>query len=186
MKPTVVMHSALSPDSVAEAIRRAIDPEHRTFFSLSGYEGDRPILGEVSMDAFRLQKRRISRNDFAGHFYGTIQPEPAGAKIEGYFAAPRWARYFMRIWIGLAVIGGVPVFVSSLRDALRSERAVGGDLWVGLVVPPFLIFVGTVLPRITQRFGRGDRRMMIEFVQQVGAAKVDDIESAVRATAWPW
>ncbi len=180
------MHSALSPDALGEAIRRAIDPEHRTLFSLSGYEGKRLMLGEVRTNTFILQKRRISRNDFAGHFYGTIEPEPSGAKIEGHFAAPRWARYFMRLWIALAVIFGAPVFIGSLRDVLRNERAVGGDLWVGLVVPPFLVFVGTVLPRMTQRFGRGDRRMMIEFVQQIGAAEVDDIESAVRSTNWPW
>ena len=180
------MHSALTHDALGETIRIAIDPEHRTVFSLSGYEGDRPILGEVCMNTFRLQKRRISRNDFAGHFYGTIEPEPGGTRIEGYFAAPRWARYFMRIWIAFAVICGVPIFVSSLRDALTNQRELGDDLWVGLVVPPLPILVGTLLPRVTQRFGRGDRRTIIEFVRQIAAAKVDDIESAVRSTNAPW
>ncbi len=161
MRATVIMHSALSPDALGEAIRRATDPEHRMLFSLSGYEGDRPMLGQVSTNTFRLQKRRISRNDFAGHFYGTIKSQPSGARIEGYFAAPRWAQYFMRIWIAFAVISGVPVFISSLRDVFSNEHSLKGDLWVGLVVPPFLIFVGTVLPVLTQRFGRGDRRDMI-------------------------
>jgi len=186
MKPTVVLHSTQTPDAFGEALRRAIDPEHWTLFSLSGYEGTRPILGQVNTNTFRLQKRRISRNDFAGHFYGRFEPEPGGARIEGYFAAPRWARYFMRLWVAFAVISGVPFFVISLRDALTGHHEVGGDSWVGLVVPPFLIFVGTVLPRITQRFGRGDRRMMIKFVQQVGAAKVEDIESAVCSTTALW
>jgi hypothetical protein len=186
MKPTVVMHSALTPNAFGEALRRAIDPEHWTLFSLSGYEGTRPILGEVNTNTFRLQKRRISRNDFVGHFYGKIEPEPGGTRVEGYFAAPRWARYFMWLWVAFAVVSGVPIFVSTLRAVLAGGREISGDLWVGLVVPPFLIFVGTVLPRMTQRFGRGDRRMMIEFVQQVGAAKVDDIESAVRSRAALW
>ena len=92
----------------------------------------------------------------------------------------------MRVWLAGAVICGVPLFVMSLRDAFTGIHEVGGDLWVGLVVPPALIFFGTVLPRLTQRFGRSDRRMMIEFVQQVGAAKAEDIESAVRSTTWPW
>ena len=186
MKPTVVMHSSLTADAFGEALRRAIDPEHWTLFSLSGYEGTRPILGEVDSDTFRLQKRRISRNDFTGHFFGKVEPEAGGSRIEGYFAAPRWARYFMRLWIAFAVISGVPLFVVSLRDVLTGHHEVGGDSWVGLVVPPFLILVGTVLPRITQRFGRGDRRRMIEFVQKVGAAKVEDIELAVRSTSSPW
>lgn len=125
------MHSALSPDALGEAIRIAIDPEHRALFSSSGYDGNRPILGEVSANTFRLQKRRISRNDFAGHFYGTMEAEPGGARIEGYFAAPRWARYFMRFWIAFALICGVPVFVSSLRGLFRSDPSQQGDLWVG-------------------------------------------------------
>ena len=180
------MHSTLTPDALAEALRRAIDPEHPTLFSLSGYEGERPILGEVNMNKFRLQKRRVSRNDFAGHFYGEIEAESGGAKIEGYFAAPRWARYFMRIWLGLAVIIGAPIVVSTLRDVITNQRKLSGDLWVGLVVPPLLIFFGTGLPRMAQRLGKGDRRTLINFVQQVGAAKVDDIDSAVRSTRPPW
>jgi hypothetical protein len=186
MKPTVILHSSLTPDAFAEALRRAIDTEHWTFFSLSGYEGTRPILGEVHAQTFRLQKRRISRNDFAGHFFGQVEPEPSGARIEGYFAAPPWARYFMKVWVVLAVICGGPVLVMSLRDALTGHHEVGGDLWVGIVVPAILIFVGTVLPRITQRFGRGDRKMMIEFVEEVGSAKAEDIESAVCSTYAPW
>lgn len=185
MKPTVVLHSTLTPEAFQEALRRVIDQEHWAVFSLSGYEGTRPILGEVERNTFRLQKRRISRNDFSGHFYGKIEPEPGGARVEGYFAAPRWARYFMRFWVAFAVICGIPIFVNTLRE-VRAAGGEIGDLWVGLIVPPVLIFVGTVLPRMTQRFGRGDRRMMIEFVQQVGSAKADDLESAVRATYAPW
>jgi hypothetical protein len=176
------MHSALSSGAFTEALRGAVDPERWTLFSLSGYEGTRPILGEVQSNTFRLQKRRISRNDFAGHFYGQVEPEIGGTRIEGYFAAPRWARYFMRLWVALAVISGVPIFIGAIRDLLSGSHDMSGDLWVGLVVPPFLIFVGTVLPRLTQRFGRADRRMMVEFVQRVGAARIDDIESAVRAS----
>lgn len=108
MMPTVIMHSALSPDAFSEALRRAIDEEHWAVFSLSGFEGNRPILGEIKMNAFRLQKRRFSRNNFSGQFYGRVEPEAGGARIEGYFAAPRWARYFMRMWLAFAVIIGVP------------------------------------------------------------------------------
>jgi len=177
------MHSSLTPDAFSEALRRAIDPEHRAL-RLSGYEGDRPIHGEVKGNTFRLQKRRISNNDFAGHFFGTAEPEPGGCKIEAYFAPRLWARYFMRFWVAFAVITGVPLLVSSLREVVA--HGMGDDQWVGILVPLVLIFVGTVLPRWTQRFGRGDRRMMIEFVSQVGAAKVDDMAAAVRATSPIW
>jgi hypothetical protein len=174
----------LAPDAFADALRRSIDPEHLTLFSLSGYRGDRPILGEVGKDTFRLQKRRYSRNDFAGHFYGTFASELRGTRIEGYFAPPRWARYFMRVWLAFAVLCGVPLFVASLRDVLSGHSALG-DAWVGLVVPPVLIFVGTGLPILTRRFGRSDRRFMAEFVQHAAAAKVDDLKTSIRRTTVP-
>lgn len=176
------MHSTLTPGAFTEALREAVDQERWKLFSPSGYEGIRPVLGDVQTNTFRLQKRRTTRNDFAGHFYGQVEPEVGGTRIEGYFAAPRWARYFMRLWIVLALVIGLPIFVGTVRDVFTGSRDMGGDLWVGLVVPPFLIFVGTVLPRFTQRFGRADRRMMVEFVRHVGAAKIDDIEAAVRSS----
>ena len=99
-----VLHSPLAPVALAEALRRSIDEEHWTLFSLSGYQGDRPLLGEVGENTFRLQKRKFSRNDFAGQFYACFAPEPGGTRIEGYFDAPRWARYFMRIWLAWVVL----------------------------------------------------------------------------------
>ena len=79
--PTVLLHSALAPATLLDALRRSIDSEQRTLFSLSGYKGDRPVLGEVRENAFRLQKRRYSRNDFAGQFYGTVVSEAGGSRI---------------------------------------------------------------------------------------------------------
>jgi hypothetical protein len=92
-----VLHSALAPNLVVDALRRSIDEEHWTLFSLSGYQGNRPLLGELGENTFRLQKRRYSRRDFVGHFYARFEPEPGGTRIEGHFDVPRLARYFMRI-----------------------------------------------------------------------------------------
>jgi hypothetical protein len=58
MKQSVILHSALTPMAVADALRRAIDEERRTLFSLSGYRGSCPVLGEVTKSTFRVQKRR--------------------------------------------------------------------------------------------------------------------------------
>jgi hypothetical protein len=80
-----VLHSALTPDSVAEALTRSIDEEPWTVFSPSGYRGDRPLLGETSGNTFRVQKRPCSRNDFAPHFYARFGSEHGGTRIEGYF-----------------------------------------------------------------------------------------------------
>jgi len=179
-KLMVSLHSALDPPTVIEALRRSIDPEKRTLFSLSGYKGDRPVLGEVQGNEFKLQKRRYSRNDFAGQFYGTIEAETGGSRIQGYFDAPRWARYFMRFWLAGAILCGAPIFVLTLLDALTGSHHTTGDTWVGLVVPPALIVFGTVLPKVGRAFGRGDRRFLVEFLQQTVAARVDDLETSIR------
>jgi len=178
--PTVLLHSALAPATLLDALRRSIDSEQRTLFSFSGYKGDRPVLGEVRENTFRLQKRRYSRNDFAGQFYGTVVSETAGSRIEGYFDAARWARYFMRFWLAFAIFCGAPIFVLTLLDVLTGSQHTTGDTWVGLVVPPALILFGTVLPKVGRAFGRGDRKFLLEFLQQTVAARVDDFETSIR------
>jgi hypothetical protein len=179
-RPTVSLHSGLDPTTVMEALRRSIDPEERTIFSLSGYKGDRPVLGEVRENTFRFQKRRYSRNDFAGQFYGTIEAEGGGSRIKGHFDTPRSVKYFMRFWLAFAVLCGVPIFVLTLLDVLAGSHHISGDKWVGLLVPPLLIVFGTVLPKIGRLFGRGDRRFLLEFLQQTVAARVDDLETSIR------
>lgn len=171
-----VLHSAVAPYSVAEALRRSIDEEHWTFFSLSGFRGNRPLLGEVGENTFRIQKRRYSRNDFAGHFYGRFEPEPGGTRIEGYFDAPRWARYLMRIWLAGAVLIGTPIFVETLMDISTGSHHMTGDLWVGIIVPPALVLFGTVLPKFSRRLGKKDRKFILEHIQQTLAARMEGSE----------
>ncbi|MGH9513665.1 MAG: hypothetical protein ACRD2U_16165 [Terriglobales bacterium] len=179
-RPTVLLHSALAPSTVMDALRRSIDPEQRTLFSLSGYKGERPVLGEVGKTTFRLQKRRYGRNDFAGEFYGTIEAQTGGSRIQGYFDASRWARYFMRFWLAFAVLCGTPIFVLTLLDVLTGSHHTTGDTWVGLAVPPALVLFGTVLPKMGWAFGRSDRKFMLEFVQQTAAARVEGLETSNR------
>jgi hypothetical protein len=159
-----------------DVLRRTIDKEQRTLFSFSGYRGDRPLLGEVSEGSFRLRKRRYSRNDFAGELYARFGPEPGGTRIEGYFDMPRWAKYFMRIWLtGVALIGA-PIFVTTMIDLTRGTHYMTGDLWVGLIVPPALVLFGIVLPKFGPLLGKGDERFILEFVQNTLAARIEEPE----------
>jgi len=169
-----VLHSALAPEAVADVLRRSIDEEHWTLFSWSGYRGDRPLLGEVGENSFRVQKRRNSRNDFAGHFYARFSPEPGGTRIEGYFDAPRWARYFMRVWLGFAVLTGIPIFVGTVVDMATGSHYMRGDNWVGLLVPPALVLFGTVLPKAGRLLGKPDRRFILENVQNALATRLEE------------
>lgn len=176
-----VLHSAIAPNLLADGLRRSIDQEHWTLFSLSGYRGNRPLLGEVGENTFRIQKRRYSRNDFAGHFYARFEPEPGGTRIEGYFDAPRWARYFMRIWLAGAVLIGTPIFVGTVMDVTTGSHHMSGDTWVGLVVPPVLVLFGTLLPKFGRLLGKKDREFILEQVQSTLAARIEGPESQLEA-----
>jgi hypothetical protein len=58
-----------------------------------------------------------------------------GTRIEGYFDAQRWAKYFMRIWLGFAVLMGTPIFVRTVIDVVSGSHYMSGDKWVGLLEP---------------------------------------------------
>ncbi len=171
---SLVFRSALTPSAVADALRRSIDEERRTLFSLSGYRGSLPVLGEVTETTFRLQKRRYWRNDFAPNLYGEIQTEAGGSRIEAHFDVPRWVKTFMRFWLAGVVLLGGPIFVLSALDYLTGSHHTTGDNRVGLIVAPAMVLWGFLLPRIGRWFGVGDERFLIEFVQQTLAAQIEE------------
>jgi hypothetical protein len=173
-----VLHSALAPHAVADALRRSIDEKRWTPFSLSGYHGNRPLLGKVGENTFTLQKRRYSRQDFAGHLFARLEPEASGTRIEAYFDAPPWARYFMRIWLSGAVLIGAPIFLGTLIDMTTGSHYMSGDNWVGLVVPPVLVLYGIVFPKIGRLFGKAGRRFILEQVQNTLGARIEERGSA--------
>ncbi|MFZ0640026.1 MAG: hypothetical protein WAN33_09580 [Candidatus Acidiferrales bacterium] len=143
----------------------SVDPERWTFLSLSGYKGSKPIIGRFEGNAFCLHKRRYYRNDFAPRFYGSLVSLPRGTRVEGYFDARRDAKLSMRIWLAIAILIGIPLFVESLRDALLKTRSIEGNLWVGLLVPSALVLFGIVLPKFGLWLGRGEERSILALLE---------------------
>jgi hypothetical protein len=172
-----VLHSALAPNAVADTLRRSIDEQRWTPFSLSGYKGNLPLLGEVTENTFKVQKRKYYRNDFAGQLYARFEGEPGGTRIEGYFDYPPWARYFMRIWLAFAVLVGTPLFLGALSDRVTGSHYMNGDNWVGLLVPPMLVLFGTVLPKFGRLLGKSNERFMLEHIQNTLAARIEESKS---------
>jgi hypothetical protein len=170
----VVLHSALAPNAVAEALRRTIDEQHWTPFSLSGYKGNLALVGEVGENTFKIKKRKYYRNDFAGQFYARLAPEAGGTRIEGYFDYPPWARYFIRIWLAFTVLTGTPIFLGTLSDVLRGSHYTSGGNWVGLIVPPALVLFGTALPKAGRLLGKNDERFMLEQIQNTVAGHIEE------------
>jgi hypothetical protein len=172
-KKLIVMHSPMPPAAVAEALRGSMDEERRTLFSFSGYSGDQPILGEVWGSIFHLQKRRYWRNDFAPHFYGEIQSDPAGTRIEGRFDLADSVRLFMWFWLGGVVLIGGAIFMVCLSDVAAGSHLVSGDARVGLIVPPSMLLFGIVLPRVGRLLGRGDEAFILDHLQNILSARIE-------------
>jgi hypothetical protein len=168
------MQSPMSPDAVADALRRSMDEENRTLFSLSGYKGDRDIFGEIVGNTFHLRKRRYWRNDFAPHFYGEIQSDPRGTRIVGRFDLADRVRLFMWFWLGGVVLIGGSIFVACLSDVMTGSHHIQGDAWVGLVVPPAMVLFGILLPRFGRLMGRSEERFILEQLQNVLNARIED------------
>jgi hypothetical protein len=155
-------------------LRRSIDEERRTFFSLTGYRGSFPVLGVVTDNTFRLRRRRYWRNDFAPCLYGQFHSESGGSRIEAYVDLSPWTRNFMRLWlVGVTLLGG-PIFVLCLIDLTTGSHYTSGDARVGLIVPPALILWGFVLPKIGRLFGTGDEQVLSGFVQKTLAARIEE------------
>ncbi len=170
----MVFRSALTPSAVADALRRSIDEQRRSLFSLSGYRGSLPVFGEVTENTFHLQRRRYWRNDFAPHLYGQIEAEARGSRVNAHFDVSPWVRMFMRIWLVVVALISGPIFVLSLLDLLTGSHHLTGDYVIGLIVPPAMILWGFLLPRIGRFFGRGDERFLLDFVQQTLAARLEE------------
>jgi hypothetical protein len=158
---------------LSDALRRSIDEERRTLFSLSGFKGSCPVLGEVGESAFRLQRRRYWRNDFAPHLYAKFQTDTGGTRIDAHFDLSSWVKTFMRIWLcGVVLIGG-PIFVLSALDKLTGSHYTTGDSLVGLIVPPAMIVTGLLAPKMGRFLASSDEGFLLGFIQRTLAARLE-------------
>lgn len=158
------LHTDFDTETCRNRLTESIDPERRTIFSFSGYKGSKPVIGWIKGSKFSLHKRRYYRNDFAPQFYGNIQRNERGTVIEGYFDMPSWTKLFMRIWLGGAILLGIPIFLSTLWNFQSTSHAQDGFL-VGLLVPPTLVLFGALLPKFGLWLGRYEEQYILEFLQ---------------------
>jgi hypothetical protein len=83
----------------------------------------------------------------------------------------------MRAWLAGAVLIGTPIFVETVLDIATGSHHMSGDRWVGLLVPPGLVFCGTVLPKLGRLLGKKDERFILAHVQDTLAARLEEPES---------
>jgi hypothetical protein len=57
---------------------------------------------------------------------------------------------------------------------MTGSRHVDGDARVGLVVPPAMVLFGILLRRFGRLMGRGEERFILEHLQNVLNARIED------------
>jgi hypothetical protein len=180
----IVFQSSLSADECRQRLRSNTDEQQRTLFSLSGYQGTRPVLSLIQGEQFQLQKRRYYRNDFAPNFYGTIRPWGNNARVEGYFGPPRWTMRFLWVWIGAAVLFTLPMGLIFLRR-LPNDGSRAILLVLTLLVPLMVIAFGLLLPRFGDWLGRNEKTFLLQFLETTLAAReaptTEGLSDAARA-----
>ncbi len=164
-KLDITLHSDYPPNLCLAKLAEQIDVDQFTLFSLSGYKGDKPILGRIAGNEFRLHKRRYWRNSFGPVLFGRVLPDFKGATIEAYWDIWKWPRIFMKVWLAFAIAIGIPIFLVSARDAIRERSLVSNDNWLGLAVPVILVLFGLLFPRIGAALSFHERKHAVELLK---------------------
>ena len=164
-KLDITLHSDYLPELCLAKLAEQIDLDQFTLFSFSGYKGDKPILGRIAGNEFRLHKRRYWHNSFGPVLFGRVLPDSKGTTIEAYWDIWKWPRVFMRVWLGFAVAVGIPIFLASAREAMRERSLVSNNNWLGLAVPLILVLFGVLFPRIGAALSFHERRHVIKLLE---------------------
>jgi hypothetical protein len=152
----LVLHSEYSPGECLARLAEKIDVDRLTLFSFSGYQGKKPVLGRIVGNEFRLHKRR----------YWHLSSDGTGTAIEAYWDMLRGTKISMRIWLIFAAIFGTPIFLKSVMQLLDGKTRMVGDLCVGLVVPPAMIFFGLLLRELGAMLSFRERKHIVEMLHQ--------------------
>ncbi|HET7105538.1 MAG TPA: hypothetical protein VFI38_01935 [Candidatus Acidoferrum sp.] len=164
-KLDITFHSDFPPQLCLAKLAEQIDVDHFTLLSFSGYKGNKPILGRVAGNEFRLHKRRYWHNSFGPVLFGRVLPDFKGTTVEAYWDIWKWPRVFMRVWLGFAVASGIPIFLVSARDALRERSLVSNNNWLGLAVPLIFVLFGLLFPRIGAALSFHERKHIIKLLE---------------------
>ena len=168
-KLDIVLHSDYAPEICLTKLAEQMDLDQPSLSSPGGYKGNKPMVGCVAGNEFRLHKRRLWRkNSYAPVLFGRIMADGSGALIEGYWEAWRKIRVLTQILLVVAILAGTPIFVLFLPCTLSRTCTHQGGYWLGVILPPAMI-VGALLLR-RPWLSVEERTSVTEFLKQTFAA----------------
>jgi hypothetical protein len=177
---TIVLRSNFDVSECLRRIREVADEASWTPFSWSGYEGSKDLLLRSDGQDVTIWKRIYYRNDFRPYFYGRLNPETQGARLEGRFNMSLWARTFMTIWLGFVAIASVPALMVFFRDSNLPLNRRLFDL-----IPVGMFAFGLLLLKFGVWLGKNQERFILDSLQTALSAHVEILEEGSRPPGLP-
>ena len=94
--------------------------------------------------------------------------------ISGEVAMHPFVRAFMFIWFGGVILIGGTMFVATVWTMLFSADGPRQNLWMGAVIPPFMLAFGFGLVRFGRYLARDETRFLTDFLIQTLDAHAHD------------
>ena len=167
----------LSPEELLALISTIVD-EERLGFSLSGYAGQKPFLGRVSQEGFRIQKRRSYRNDFHPFLFGEVERAPGGSIVRWHIGMSAWTKWFMRVWFGFLAIFSVVWIPGMLVKFSEGDQ---DAVWWSLH-PVGMALFGWGLIRFGQWLGRNEELALREWLRDTLSGVITNATQMGNAT----
>lgn len=150
---------ALPPPRARERLRSTMQ-EVRSFLFSPAWGGERPFVGAVDGERFRLRVRHGYSNGLTRLLYGRIVPAGSGSRIECEFRTLGFVVGVLRAaWIAILVLAG-----PHLLEVTRQARAEGAVAWpqlaLSLLVPLGMLALLIGIEALARRMGRHDEKRM--------------------------
>jgi hypothetical protein len=155
--PPIAITSRLDPDMILARLGEVLDGEWKVF-------GERPFIGRVSGQTFRMRKRIGYRNSFQTFMRGTVLPYAGGSRVEARMGLHPFVRIFMVVWLFLVVGIGSAAFPGLVEEASDPTRRL-----IGLV--PVVMIVGFfAMLAIGRWIAREERAALVAFLEETAEA----------------
>jgi hypothetical protein len=149
-----------------------MDAERRSLFSLSGYKGDRPLMGSVVGSRFSIQKGAIAVMILPHVFTGVLSRKWGGRELRVISTHQNGRGGSCGCALVSAILLGVPGFVVAVIEVAKGSTGEQGAR-VGLIVPPASILLFIVLPKFGRLLGQKDEQEILRHIQSTPAARLD-------------
>jgi hypothetical protein len=151
----LALYSVLDPEECEQLLRNAIDVERPTLFSLSGYRGSRPFLGDIEGRQIRMLQRSYRRNAFQPVFSGEFQAQGSGTRVIGTLDLELTSKIAICLLGTFGVIVLIPIIIYSrtLHPLLSAVFTCG---YFSLML---------LLPRIVRGYGLDQEKNMADFLR---------------------